>query len=92
MGEYGELAAEHANEHFYGKYRGRVIDVYDPDQAGRVRVVVPEVLGDADEWAVPSWPTGTSTEQHQLPEIGAEVWVEFEAGDRSRPIWDGLLN
>ena len=32
-------------ERFYGKYRGEVADVSDPENQGRVRAKVPEVLG-----------------------------------------------
>jgi len=82
-----------AIQHFYGKYRAVVVDVDDPMQGGRVRVQVPEVWGDADyPWAAPSWPAGSTEHEHRLPDVGAEVWVEFEAGDASRPIWDGLLH
>ena len=96
MGEYDELMEnldQPQHQHYYGKYRGLVVDNYDPEQAGRLRVRVPEIFGDGDTepWAVPSWPPGSTPEQHQPPEVGAEVGVEFEAGDVGRPIWDGLL-
>ena len=88
-----DLEQHPQNQHYYGKYRAWVVDVDDPEQADRLRLRIPEILGDdISEWAVPSWPPGTTPEQHLLPEIGAEVWVEFEAGDLSRPIWDGLLH
>lgn len=88
-----DLDQQPPNQHFYGKYRGWVVDVDDPEQAGRLRLRIPEILGDyTSEWAVPSWPPGTTPEQHHLPEVGAEVWVDFEAGDVNRPIWDGLLH
>jgi uncharacterized protein involved in type VI secretion and phage assembly len=79
-------------QQYYGKYRAWVTDNMDPEQAGRVKVRAPEVMGDYDEWALPSWPPGSTPEQHHPPEIGSEVWVEFEHGDPTRPIWDGLIN
>ena len=84
----------HEQQRYYGKYHAVVIDNYDPEQAGRIRVRVPEIFGDADApaWAVPSWPAGSTPEEHRVPDVGAEVWVEFEAGDPDRPIWDGLLH
>jgi uncharacterized protein involved in type VI secretion and phage assembly len=75
----------------YGKYRGFVTDNADPRNAGRVRVSVPEVLGDVDSgWALPCVPyAGDTTGVYAVPPVGAGVWVEFEAGDVSRPIWVG---
>jgi uncharacterized protein involved in type VI secretion and phage assembly len=71
----------------YGKYRGKVVDAIDPMLLGRVRVQVPEALGgQGSVWAVPCVPCGGAP---ALPAVGAEVWVEFEAGDLSRPIWTG---
>lgn len=79
---------------FPGKYRGTVEDVEDPMQAGRLRVKVPAVLG-ADEvsgWALPCVPfAGDGVGLVTLPEVGAQVWVEFEGGDPSFPIWTGCL-
>lgn len=95
MGEFDELLADagHGQEQsYYGKYRAVVTDNVDPEQAGRVRVRVPEVLGESDAWAVPSWPPGSTPEEHRVPEVGADVWVEFEHGDPAYPIWDGLLH
>jgi hypothetical protein len=94
--DYDELVGELNRselDRFYGKYRAVVVDNLDPEQADRIQVRVPEIFGDGDvaAWAVPSWPPGSTPEQRRVPEVGAEVWVEFEAGDPSRPIWDGLL-
>ena len=75
----------------YGKYRGTVSDNQDPRSQGRVKVRVPEVLADVDSgWALPCVPyAGDTTGSYAIPPIGAGVWVEFEAGDVSRPIWAG---
>jgi uncharacterized protein involved in type VI secretion and phage assembly len=76
---------------FYGKYRGMVVDNNDPQQKGRLKVHVPEVLGDVDSgWALPCAPyAGDGSGQYCVPEPSAGVWIEFEAGDPSRPIWSG---
>jgi len=76
---------------FYGKYRGLVTDNNDPLQRGRVRAHVPEVLGDVESgWAMPCVPyAGDGSGQYTVPEPDAGVWIEFEAGDPSRPIWSG---
>ena len=78
-------------QRFYGKYRGIVTDNNDPEQQGRIRARVPELLGN-DElgWAMPSVPFAPPSHgMLALPEIDSNVWVEFEAGDPSRPIWTG---
>lgn len=76
---------------FYGKYRGLVTDNNDPNKLGRVRARVPEALGDVESgWALPCTPyAGDGSGQYTVPEAGAGVWIEFEAGDPSRPIWSG---
>ncbi len=75
----------------FGKYRGTVSDNQDPRQQGRVRVRVPEILGEVDSgWALPCTPyAGDQTGAYMVPAVGAGIWVEFEAGDVSRPIWVG---
>lgn len=77
---------------YYGKYRGSVTDNQDPDGRGRLKLQVPSLLGDqATDWALPCFPFG-GTDQvgaYLVPELGATVWVEFEQGDLSYPIWVG---
>lgn len=75
----------------YGKYRGTVTDNDDPRSQGRLKVKVPEVLADVETgWALPCTPyAGDKTGAYAIPAVGAGVWVEFEAGDVSRPIWVG---
>ena len=76
---------------FYGKYRGLVSDNQDPSNLGRVRARVPEVLGSvATGWALPALPySGDGVGAYTIPAANAGVWIEFEAGDVSRPIWTG---
>ena len=75
----------------WGKYRGTVVDNADPQTQGRLRATVPEVLGDVDSgWALPCAPYGgDGSGMYAVPAVGSGVWVEFEAGDVSRPIWVG---
>jgi hypothetical protein len=82
--------ARHADR-FYGKYRGIVLNNMDPLQIGRLQATVPEVLGETPSgWALPSAPyAGTGSGLYAIPPVGAGVWIEFEAGDTSRPIWSG---
>jgi uncharacterized protein involved in type VI secretion and phage assembly len=75
----------------YGKYRGVVSDNQDPRNMGRIRARVPEVLGDEETgWALPCVPyAGDGLGFYAIPALGTGVWIEFEAGDVSRPIWSG---
>ncbi len=80
---------------FYGKYEGVVTEVDDPLKLGRLRAKVPAVLGEDTEtgWALPCAPFGGGHDRGMLflPEVGDTVWVEFAAGDLSRPIWAGCF-
>lgn len=78
-------------ERYYGKYRGRVTDNADPKNLGRIKALVPEVLGDvATGWALPCAPySGAGSGIYSVPAPKAGVWIEFEAGDVSRPVWSG---
>ncbi len=81
--------------HFYGKYRGFVVENDDPEQLGRLRLRVPSVLGNevVTGWALPCVPYGGDVNQGMLfiPEVEAGVWVEFEEGDLEFPIWTGTF-
>jgi|SRR5215213_3377251 len=78
--------------HFFGKYRGTVSDNADPTNRGRLKVKVPAVLGSVESWAMPCVPyAGASVGFYSLPEQGTGIWVEFEAGDPSYPIWTGCF-
>ncbi|MDR3082335.1 MAG: phage baseplate assembly protein V [Streptomyces sp.] len=76
---------------YLGKFRGRVVDNNDPLRIGRITVEVPDVLGsEPSTWALPCLPfTGLRSGQFVVPPRNAGVWVEFEQGDPSFPIWTG---
>jgi uncharacterized protein involved in type VI secretion and phage assembly len=76
---------------FYGKFRGTVTDIQDPNGIGRIKANVPDVTGSLDTgWALPSFPaTGSSMGVLALPAIGTGVWIEFEHGDSEHPVWSG---
>ncbi len=76
---------------YYGKYRGKVVQNFDPKQLGRVLVSVPRVMGAAgQDWAMPSMPfAGIQAGVYVLPPPQSNVWVEFEEGDPEKPIWSG---
>jgi phage baseplate assembly protein gpV len=78
--------------HHYGKYRGQVTDNGDPNNRGRIKAKVPRVLGEEETgWAMPAFIYGGASEQgfFAVPDVGAGVWIEFEGGDLSYPIWSG---
>ncbi len=83
---------ERVEGRYFGKYRGQVTDNNDPNNLGRLRAKVPRVLGDEESgWALPAFIYGGSSEQglFAVPDIGAGVWIEFEGGDLSYPVWTG---
>lgn len=88
-----QLANQFQNK-YYGKYRGFVVDNADPEKRGRIRCTVPSVLGDAvTGWALPCLPFGGLSGQggFSVPEIEAQVWIEFEEGEIDHPIWTGTF-
>jgi uncharacterized protein involved in type VI secretion and phage assembly len=79
---------------YLGKYRGVVTNNVDPLLRGRLLVTVPDVLGMVpSSWAEPcvplAGPTGSPMGVYMVPPVGAGVWVEFERGDPTYPIWVG---
>src|ERR1043166_2593508 len=78
---------------FFGKFRGTVTDNQDPSSLGRIKAQVPDVLRDVDTgWALPALPySGNGVGVYTVPAVGASVWIEFEAGDVSNPIWTGCF-
>lgn len=94
MNDHDRLLAElaaHVRRH-YGKYRGTVVDTMDPARQGRVQVEVPAVLGEVHLWAMPCVPyAGDGVGLYLIPDAGTGVWVEFEGGDPSFPIWTGCF-
>ncbi|MEA3051422.1 MAG: hypothetical protein QOG72_325 [Sphingomonadales bacterium] len=80
---------ERVKHRFYGKYRGTVTDVEAATM--RIKATVPAVLGDITSgWCEACVPyAGPSVGFVMLPEVGSGVWIEFEGGDVSYPIWVG---
>ena len=77
----------------YGKYRGLVTNNIDPNRMGRIQVSCSQVLGENIlAWAMPCVPfAGIQEGFYMIPTIASNVWVEFEAGDPTRPIWSGCF-
>lgn len=84
-------SGDRQRQRLYGKYRGTVFNNVDPLSMGRIQALVPEVLGAVPTgWAMPCAPVaGVKAGFFALPAMASGVWIEFEAGDVSRPIWVG---
>ena len=85
-----EQLLDYVRNRYFGKYRGTVTDNNDETSRGRVKVSVPAVLGSLETWAMPCLPyAGDGVGLFSVPEINSGVWVEFEGGDPSFPIYSG---
>ena len=75
---------------FFGKYRGTVTDIDEATM--RIKAKVPAVLGTTKTgWCIACVPYAGpgGVGMAFLPEVGAGVWIEFEGGDVSYPVWVG---
>jgi len=85
---------EHYNR-YYGIYRGKCIDNLDPEEMGRVKVSVPSIVGSDSEVPLAAWAfpkalySGSEMGFFFPPEIDSFVWVCFEGGDVSHPVYEG---
>jgi len=76
---------------YYSCYRGYVADNNDPEYMGRLKVNVPEIHGKGvpNYWA---WSKGIYAGNQEgfyvIPKKGDSIWVSFEAGDPSKPVWE----
>jgi uncharacterized protein involved in type VI secretion and phage assembly len=78
----------------FGKYRGRVSEVGTGKHLGQIKAYVPSVYGENVEsvWIEPVVPfAGNKHGFAFMPEKGDGVWIEFEAGNSSKPIWTGCF-
>lgn len=76
---------------YYSVYRAVVTDNQDPSNQGRLRLYIPQVHGNdttSDYWAYPKGVfSGKGYGIHIIPKVADTVWVEFEQGDPSVPVW-----
>ncbi len=88
--QVAEQLLDWVRNHYFGKYRGTVPPNGESTNRGRIPVRVPAVLKDQEVWAMPCLPyIGKGSGSYWIPATGAAVWVEFEAGNPSFPIWSG---
>lgn len=76
---------------FYGIYNATVLNNVDPEMRGRIFVSVPDVGSVTPSTFVnPCVPLAGKLEgTFMVPQLGASVWVQFEAGDPDKPVWMG---
>ena len=72
---------------FFGLYRGHVYANNDPLKKRRLRLIVPQVLDKTPtEWA---WGRESAHTKTKVPSVDQGVWVMFEGGNISHPVWIG---
>lgn len=91
----------------FGNYRAKVIQNVDPRKCGRVKIWVPDTMPNIADtkgiWASPANNSvgGRSMETDSanhfmgssyVPQVGAYVWVFYEAGNINRPYYFGALD
>ncbi len=73
-----------------GLYAAKVEKIEDDDHLGRIQVSIPSVFDQTKAenfaWARPCFPYG----HFYVPRVGDFVWVAFENGDPSAPVWLGI--
>lgn len=76
---------------YYSVYRGIVIDNDDVEKhMNRVKVCVPEVMGGVFAWSYPKGQHGSISSGFKFlaPKVGDTVFVTFEFGDPTKPLWE----
>ncbi len=88
-----ERLFEMAGTRMFGKYRGKVTSNDDDQNRGRLEVQVNAVFGTEKIWALPCAPVANPNGSgfFAVPDVDANVWVEFEAGNLNYPIWSGCF-
>lgn len=77
------------NARFAGVYRAVVVDNNDPLGKNRLKLKIPQLIGDlVTGWCWGIFPNTAIV----LPDIDEGVWVVFEGGDPSYPTWLGSFN
>jgi molybdopterin-binding protein len=85
--------SEWRNEHYYGIYRGTVESVEEGDNLGIISVKIPDVFGPTHTVSRVRPCSPFAGDKHgfvAIPEPGDGVWIQFEAGKTSLPVWIGF--
>jgi hypothetical protein len=97
-----ERLLEKVEHRYYGKYHGFVVDNKDPQKRGRIRALIPEVLGPGvvSGWAEPCFAYGGGPDfgTFSVPPVAKDgdayttgVWIEFRGGNPQHPLWVGTF-
>lgn len=92
---------ENIFKRYYSTYAAQVVDNQDPEDRGRIKVIVPDILDDKElsEWVEPKLLTAGQDKTIQgsktngkfgvfyPPKIDDFVWVEFRMGDLRHPLY-----
>jgi hypothetical protein len=73
-------------DQFFGIYRGIVVSTSDPSNRRRLQVRVPDVLAEEILWAEACVAPGSRAN----PKTGQIIWVQFERGQATFPVWVGV--
>lgn len=77
---------------YVGFYKAIVSNTNDPEKRGRLKCLIPDVLGDSVEsaWCEPCVPVAYDNGgDFCLPQKNETVWVTFDKGDMNFPIYLG---
>ena len=77
---------------YYSRYRGVVVDNDDPYSMNRLKVAIPDIHGGIILWAEPVGQHGSVDTgfKYLTPKVQDLVWVSFENGNPSKPLWEYL--
>jgi hypothetical protein len=75
---------------YYSSYRAIVVNNVDPDGMNRLKVCVPGISGGIVAWAHAKGQHGSIDTgfKYFAPKISDIVWVSFEQGDLTKPLWE----
>ena len=75
-------------QRYYGLYLGKVVDVKDPQQIGRIRLQCDQFTDSEDDplWATVARPGGGATSVFFTPNQGDQVIFGFQVGDVNGPV------
>lgn len=96
-----QFGMENIFKKYYSTYTAQVVDNNDPEDRGRVRVSLPDILDGKvlTEWVEPQLltggkdpnVTGTKTDGSfgvfYPPKVGDYIWVEFRMGELRHPVY-----
>jgi len=75
---------------YYSTHRARVLDNKDSDHLGKLKLFIPDIANGLTVMALPKSMIGdafTGVKPYVIPRVGSTVYVEFQGGDPTRPLW-----